>query len=350
MSDRVISIGVVGTGYWGPNLLRNLVETPGCEVTHVCDARAEALARVGKRFSQIRLTTRYQELLDDPNLDAVVIATPAATHAELATLALAAGKHVLVEKPLCADVKSGEALVALARERKLTLMVGHTFEYNSAIRKLKQVVTDEAFGEVVYAYSRRVNLGMLREDVNALWNLAPHDVSIFLYLFDEYPSFLSAHGLAYIRPGVEDVAFVHMEFPSGRAAHIHVSWLDPSKDRSLTVIGSKRMAVYDDLDPEARLKIYDCGFDKEPVPSGLDHANPMSYTFRARSGDILCPQIEWKEPLAVECRHFVQSIKEGTVPLTDGVNGLRVVQILEAANQSMRSQGQRVPVPGYVRT
>lgn len=343
--DRVLSVGIVGAGYWGPNLLRNLVETPGCQVAYVCDARAEALARVAKRFAQVRATTRYHDLLEDDGLDAIAIATPAATHAELATLALTAGKHVLVEKPLCADVAAGEKLVALAHARKLTLMVGHTFEYNMAIRKLRQVIGEKTFGKVVYAYSRRVNLGIVREDVNALWNLAPHDVSIILYLFDEYPSSLSAQGLAHIRPGVEDVAFMHLEFPSGRIAHIHVSWLDPSKARSLTIIGSRQMAVYDDLDPEARLRIYDRGFEIEPITSGLDHASPSSYTFRARAGDILCPHIDWKEPLAVECQHFVQTIREGGVPLTDGINGLRVVQVLEAASLSMLQRGQRVEVP-----
>lgn len=345
MKHTAVSIGLVGAGYWGPNLLRNFAETPGCQVTHVCDPRPEALARVAKRFPQVHMTTRYQDLLDDDGLDAIVIATPAATHAALATLALSAGKHVLVEKPLCADVKAGEELVELARTQNRILMVGHTFEYNVAVRKLKEIIAAEAFGDVVYAYSQRVNLGILREDVNALWNLAPHDVSILLYLFDEYPSFLSAQGLAHIRQGVEDVAFVHLEFPSGRTAHIHVSWLDPSKARSLTVIGSRQMAVYDDLDPEARLRIYDCGFEREQITSGVDHASPVSYTFRARTGDIVCPFIEWKEPLALECRHFVETITDGGVPMTDGINGLRVVQVLESANRSMRQQGQRVEVP-----
>lgn len=345
MKNSAVSVGLVGAGYWGPNLLRNFAETPGCQVTRVCDSRPEALGRVGKRFPQVHMTTRFEDLLEDQSLDAIIIATPAATHAAIATLALTAGKHVLVEKPLCADVKAGEALVDLAGAQGRVLMVGHTFEYNVAVRKLKEIISNEAFGDVVYAYSRRVNLGILREDVNALWNLAPHDVSILLYLFDEFPSFLSAQGHAHIRQGVEDVSFVHLEFPSGRTAHIHVSWLDPSKARSLTVIGAKQMAVYDDLDPEARLKIYDCGFQREQVNTGVDHSNPVSYTFRAHTGDIVCPYVEWKEPLALECRHFIQTIVGDGVPLTDGINGLRVVQVLESANLSMRQQGQRVEVP-----
>jgi predicted dehydrogenase len=344
VQESAVSVGVVGAGYWGPNLLRNLVETPGCDVRYVCDRRPETLAKIARRFSQVRSTTRYEDLLEDRSLDAVALATPAATHAALATMALEAGKHVLVEKPLSADAKSGEALIDLARRQRRVLMVGHTFEYNVAVRRLKAIIADRAFGDVVYAYSRRVNLGVLREDVNALWNLAPHDVSILLFLFDEYPSFVSAQGLSHIRPGVEDVAFVNLEFPSGRRAHIHVSWLDPSKERTMTVIGSRQMAIYDDLDPEARLKVYDCGFEREQV-FGIDPTNPVSYTFRARAGDIVCPYLEWKEPLALECRHFIETIRDGGVPLTDGLNGLRVVQVLESANLSMRQEGRRMEVP-----
>ena len=339
-----VSVGVVGAGYWGPNLIRNLAETAGCEVRYVCDAREAPLQRIAQRFPRVRTTARYADLVEDASLDAIVIATPVSSHAELATRALEAGKHVLIEKPLCADFASAQRLVALASAQRRILMVGHTFEYNPAVRKLKEVIKAPAFGDVVYAYSRRVNLGILRDDVNALWNLAPHDVSILLYLFDEYPSHLSAHGLAHIRPDVEDVAFVYLDFPSGRGAHIHVSWLDPSKARSVTVIGSRQMAVCDDLDPESKVKIYDRGFEVEPITSGIDHANPASYTFRARSGDIVCPHIEWKEPVAIECRHFIDTIRSGGVPLTDGLNGLRVVQVLQTASESMRQQGRRLEI------
>jgi predicted dehydrogenase len=342
---RNVSVGILGVGYWGPNLVRSFAEVPGCEVRYVCDSRQDALALVGRRLPTARLTTDFEELLRDPGLDAVVIATPVATHASLASRALAAGKHVLVEKPLAHDVELGEKLVALAEQQGLVLMVGHTFEYNMAVQKLREVIHDVAFGEIVYLYSRRVNLGILRQDVNALWNLAPHDVSIILYLFDEYPSHISAQGLAHIRQGVEDVAFMYLEFPSGRVAHTHVSWLDPSKVRTMTVIGSRRMVVYDDGDPEARIKIYDHGFEIEPVTSGIDHTDPSSYTFRTRAGNIVAPHIEWKEPLALECRHFVEVVRDGGIPLTDGRNGLRVVRILSAATESMRRNGERVELP-----
>jgi predicted dehydrogenase len=350
MGLRDITVGILGAGYWGPNLIRSFAETPGCEVRYVCDLRPELLAKISKRFHQVKVSTRFDDLLNDPEVDAIVIATPAATHAELAMRALRAGKHVLVEKPLAHEVEAGEKLVRFAETQKRILMVGHTFEYNPAVRKLHDIIRDPSFGDIVYLYSRRVNLGVLRQDVNALWNLAPHDVSIILYLFEEYPRAVIAHGLAHIRKGVEDVAFMYLEFPSGKIAHVHVSWLDPSKMRSMTVIGSRRMVIYDDVDPEARLKIYDRGFEIESVMSGIDHADPSSYAYRVRPGDIIAPYIDWKEPLMIECRHFVEVIRNGGVPLTDGHNGLRVVRILAAATASMRQNGRRIEIPSLVKT
>lgn len=345
MGRQNITVGIVGAGYWGPNLIRSFAEMPGCELRYVCDLRQDLLNKIAKRFHQVKTTTCVDDLLHDPEVNGIVIATPAATHADLAAKALNAGKHVLVEKPLAHEVAAGEKLVRLAEAQKRILMVGHTFEFNPAVRKLKDIIRDPTFGDVVYLYSRRVNMGVLRQDVNALWNLAPHDVSIILYLFEEYPRAVIAHGLAHIRKGVEDVAFMYLEFPSGKIAHVHVSWLDPSKVRTMTVIGSRRMVVYDDVDPETRLKIYDRGFEIDSTMSGIDHADPASYTYRIRSGDIIAPHIEWKEPLALECRHFVEAIREGGVPLTDGHNGLRVVRVLAAATASMHQNGRRIEVP-----
>lgn len=345
MGTKSVTIGILGAGYWGPNLIRSFAETPGCELRYVCDLRQDLLAKVAKRFHQVNTTTRFEDLLQDPEVDGIVIATPATTHADLAAKALQAGKHVLVEKPLAHEAAAAERLVALAEAQKRILMVGHTFEFNPAVRKLKDLIRDPTFGDIVYLYSRRVNLGVLRQDVNALWNLAPHDISIIHYLFEEYPSFVSAHGTAHIRKGIEDVAFLYLEFPSGKMAHVHVSWLDPSKVRTMTVIGSRRMVIYDDVDPETRLKIYDRGFEVESVPSGIDHADPASYTYKVRSGDIIAPHIEWKEPLALECRHFVETIRDGGTPLTDGLNGLRVVRVLSVATESMRRNGERIAVP-----
>lgn len=345
MRERTITVGIVGVGYWGPNLIRSFADTPGCEVRYICDLREETFAKIGTRFRQSKVTTRYGDLLEDPELDGIVIATPAATHAELATKALNAGKHVLVEKPLAHEVEAGRKLVQLAEIQQRILMAGHTFEYNPAVRKLRDVIHDPSFGDIVYLYSRRVNLGVLRQDVNALWNLAPHDISIILYLFEEYPHYVSARGLSHIRRGIEDVAFMYLEFPSGRIAHVHVSWLDPSKLRNMTIIGSRRMVIYDDIDPEARLKIYDRGFEVESVISGMDHGNFASYMYRVRPGDIIAPHIDWTEPLMIECRHFIESIREGRAPLTDGHNGLRVVRVLSAATASIRQHGRRIEIP-----
>lgn len=348
MGRQNITVGIVGAGYWGPNLIRGFAETPGCELRYVCDLRQDLLGKIAKRFHQVKTTTCFDDLLRDPEVDGVVVATPAATHADLAAKALNAGKHVLVEKPLAHEEEAAERLVRLAEAQKRILMVGHTFEFNPAVRKLKDIIRDPTFGDVVYLYSRRVNMGVLRHDVNALWNLAPHDVSIILYLFEEYPRAVIAHGLAHIRKGVEDVAFMYLEFPSGKIAHVHVSWLDPSKVRTMTVIGSRRMVVYDDVDPETRLKIYDRGFEVDSTMSGIDHSDPASYTYRVRSGDIIAPNIEWKEPLALECRHFVETIREGGIPLTDGHNGLRVVRVLAAATASMHQNGKRIEVRGSI--
>ena len=344
MGHRNVTVGIIGVGYWGPNLVRAFAETPGCELRYICDLRQDVLNKMAKRFHQVKITNRFDDLLNDPELDGVVIATPAATHADLASKVLNAGKHVLVEKPLAHEAEAAERLVKLAESQKRILMVGHTFEFNPAVRKLKDLIRDPTFGGVVYLYSRRVNMGVLRQDVNALWNLAPHDVSIILYLFEEFPHAVIAHGLAHIRKDVEDVAFMYLEFPSGKIAHVHVSWLDPSKVRNMTVIGSRRMVVYDDVDPEARLRIYDRGFEIDSTMSGIDHADPSSYTYRIRSGDMIAPHIEWKEPLALECRHFVETIRDSGVPLTDGHNGLRVVRVLAAATESMRKGGARIAI------
>ena len=329
----------MGLGYWGPNLLRTFAETPGARVVAACDARADALARWGARYPGMRCVSSYAELLSAQDVEAVALATPAAAHEEMAQAALRAGKHVLVEKPIATSSAGARALIETARAASRTLMVGHTFEYNPAVLRLRDVVKSAAFGRPVYAYTTRVNLGQIRDDVNAMWNLAPHDISILLFLFDELPGAVTATGKAFVRPEQEDVVFVYIEFPSGAVAHLHVSWLDPSKVRRVTVVGERQMAVYDDLDPEAKLRIYDKGIDQQVIP----HEGGLAdYTVKLRAGDIVCPQIPWKEPLLLECAHFVECVRNGQTPRTDGENGLRVTQVLEAAQQSLRSQGRRV--------
>jgi len=334
-----LGIAVVGLGYWGPNLLRSFSETPGARVVAACDSRPELLQRLCARYPTVRFVSRYEELLALPEVEAIALATPAAAHQTMAEAALRAGKHVLVEKPMATSSKGARALIEAARAASRVLMVGHTFEYNPAVLRLKDVVKSAAFGRPVYAYTTRVNLGQIRDDVNAMWNLAPHDISILLFLFDELPLAVTATGKAFVRPEQEDVVFVYLEFESGAVAHVHVSWLDPSKVRRVTVVGERQMAVYDDLDPEAKLRIYDKGVDQQVIP----HEGGLAdYSLRLRAGDIVCPQIPWTEPLLLECAHFVECVRDGKRPRTDGENGLRVTRVLEAAQESLRSQGRRV--------
>jgi predicted dehydrogenase len=274
----------------------------------------------------------------DPTIDAVVVATPAATHYDLVRQALLNGKSVLVEKPLTRTVAESEELVALAEGRNLTLMVGHTFLYNEAVNTLKRYIQDGELGQVYYLYAQRLNLGRLRQDVNAMWNFAPHDVSIALYLIDESPIAVRASGLCYIQPGIDDVVFMQLKFPSGIAAHIHISWLDPLKVRQMTVVGDKKMVVYDDVSADAKIQVYDRGVVKVPTAnSPRDFESFSAFQLLIRKGDVHIPAIKFTEPLYNECKHFVDCIRNGQSPLSDGHSGLMVVKVLAAAEKSLRN-------------
>ncbi len=325
MADTV-SIGVLGLGYWGPNLARNFAALPGAEVTWLCDGSEAALDRQRASHPSARFTASFDDLLSDDSLDAVVIAAPVPLHAELALAALDAGKHVFVEKPLGATLEEAERVAAAAAASDRIVMVGHLLEYHPAVEKLKGLVDDGELGEIRYVYSTRLNLGKLRTDENALWSLGPHDVSVALALIGEEPDELVAHGEAYMNSGVEDVVFGYMRFPSGVAAHLHLSWLDPHKQRRITVVGSKRMATFDDMSIEGKLTIYDKGFDESYESYG---------EYLARSGDITMPQISNEEPLRIECRHFVECIQSGATPRTDAASGLRTVRVLEGLQNSL---------------
>lgn len=339
----MVNVGVIGCGYWGPNLVRNFVELPEATLLVCCDPREERLRFIQQRYPALDVTTDHRELLARRDLDAVIIATPIATHFPLVKEALLADKHVLVEKPLVLEAAHGEELVRIARERSRVLMVGHTFEYNPAVNKLKDILDDGELGDVYYVYSHRVNLGQVRGDVNALWNLAPHDISILIYLLGAFPTKVACRGKCYLQAGIEDVAFLVMEFPNGEMAHIHVSWLDPSKLRKMTLVGSKKMVVYDDMDSEAKIRIYDKGVSQISGGAGTGEVYG-EFHVRLRAGDIFIPKIEMSEPLKNECLHFVSSIENGTQPRSDGESGLRVVKILEAAQQSLRNGGVEVSV------
>jgi predicted dehydrogenase len=334
MTDSPIRIGVVGLGYWGPNLARNFASLPGCELVWLCDGSPETRQEMTIRFPGVPVASSLEQLLTDPALDAVVLATPVPSHADLAVQVLHAGKHCFVEKPLAQTVADGERAVAATEASGRILMVGHLLEYHPGVQMLKQLVDCGELGDrIYYIYGNRLNLGKLRADENALWSLGAHDVSVLLYLAGEEPVELAAHGESYVRAGVEDVVFCFLRFPSGLAAHLHLSWLDPHKERRFTVVGSRRMATFDDMAHEAKLKIYDKGFDEDVHGYG---------EYITRSGEILAPRVANTEPLRIECAHFVDSIRTGEQPRSDGVSGLRVVRVLEQLQSSLEWSRERL--------
>ncbi len=325
-------VGVVGLGYWGPNLARNFAAIPGCEVAWLCDADESARAKVADAFPAARGTAEIGDLLGDEQLDAVVLATPVPTHAELAVAVASAGKHCFVEKPLATTAADAERAVAAAAQAGKTLMVGHLLEYHPAVTRLKELVDSDALGRLFYIYGNRLNLGKLRADENALWSLGAHDVSVVLHLIGEEPVECLAQGASYVRPSVQDVVFCFLRFPSGIVAHLHLSWLDPHKERRITVVGERRMATFDDMLIEGKLTIYDKGFDEDTRSWG---------EYIARSGDTFSPRVPNLEPLRLECEHFIESIRTGTPPRSDGHSGLRVVRVLERLQASLEQGGAR---------
>jgi predicted dehydrogenase len=321
-----VRVGVAGLGYWGPNLARNFDRLAGVELAWLCDEVEERVERHTAAFPDAATTSSLDDLLSDDSLDAVALATPVPTHAALARRVLEAGKHCFVEKPLARAVDEAEAVVAAARAADRVLMVGHLLEYHPGIERLKQLVDGGELGEIRYVYSNRLNLGVLRPDENALWSLGAHDVSVLLRLAGEEPYEVRAVGESYMQEGIEDVVFCYLRFPSGLAAHMHLSWLDPHKERRFTVVGSKKMATFDDMELERKLTVYDKGFDESYASYG---------EYIARSGDIFSPRVPNEEPLRIECRHFADCVREGVEPRSGAEAGLRVVRVLEALQQSL---------------
>ncbi len=330
MSDgpRPVTVGVVGLGYWGPNLARNFDAIAGCELRWLCDPSAERLEQAARSFPAARTTAELSVLLADDELDAVVLATPVPSHASLAIAVAQAGKHCFVEKPLATTAADAERAVKAAQSARRILMVGHLLEYHPAVDRLKQLIDGGELGALFYLYGNRLNLGVLREDENALWSLGAHDVSVVLRLIGEEPQECLAQGACYVREGVQDVVFCFLRFPSGIVAHLHLSWLDPHKERRLTVVGARRMATFDDMLIEGKLTIYDKGFDEDSRSWG---------EYIARSGDVFSPRIGNSEPLRIECEHFIECIRSGSVPRSDGNSGLRVVRVLEALQRSLEA-------------
>lgn len=336
----MINVAVIGCGYWGPNLIRNLAYHPEVRLYALCDLSKERLDRFRAVYPNVFFAQDYTKVLSNHEVDAVVVATEAGAHYQITKDSLLADKDVLVEKPLALKEEEGKELVELAKNKERILMVGHTFLYNSAVRELKKLITDGELGRIYYTYSRRVNLGRVKTDINAMWNLCPHDLSILLYLFGSFPHSISAQGECFLQKDIEDVVFVILRFPNGLLSQIHVSWLDPNKVRMMTIVGDKKMIVYDDVDNEAKLKIYDKGVaPQEPYDTFGE------FQFKLRGGDIHIPKIDLFEPLREECSHFIECVKTRKRPLSDGEHGLKVLKLLEYAQLSLNNGGREVEVP-----
>lgn len=333
----MIGIGVIGYGYWGPNLVRNVSEVPGARVVSVADLRPERLAVVRNRYTNIHTTRDVRELFDDPRIDAIIIATPVASHFTLAAQALQAGKHVLVEKPLTTSSSEAEYLIEEAERRGLTLMVDHTFVYTGAVRTIRELIDNDGIGDCYYYDSVRVNLGLFQHDVSVIWDLAVHDISIMDYVLQVEPCAISATGVSHVLGEPENIAYLTLFMPGSLIAHIHINWLAPVKVRRTLIGGSRKMIVYDDIEPSEKVKIYDKGISVNGSADKLHHLL-IDY----RSGDMLAPKLDTTEALLVEITHFVECIMTGQRPVTDGHAGLRVVRILEAATASMAQRGQPV--------
>jgi predicted dehydrogenase len=335
------TIGVIGCGYWGPNLLRNFSENEDARLSWMCDLDAKRLETLGRRYPSARTTPDYRQLLSDPELDAVVISTPVSTHYQFAREALAAGKHVLIEKPFTANIHEAEELIELAESSRLTLMVDHTFIYTGAVRKIKEVVASGELGDLLYFDSVRINLGLFQRDINVVWDLAPHDLAIMDFIIDREPLSVTATGSCHVERGIENIAYVMLRFTDEFIAHFHFNWLSPVKIRRTLIAGSRRMIVYDDIEPTEKIRIYDKGVmvtrSEETADKEAAYQTLVSY----RTGDVWVPKLDSTEALQYVCREFLSAITEKRSPLTDGHSGLRVVRLLQAAQQSI-SQGGRL--------
>ena len=340
----MIRMGVIGCGYWGPNLIRNFNNNPDVEVTAIADLDSNRLAHVGRLYPSAQPHTDYREIVKNPKIDAIVVATPVSTHYPIGVEVLGAGKHLFLEKPMATNPDECRQLNDLANSKQLQLMIGHTFLFTPAVRKIESLIRSGDLGEVYYVSITRVNLGIFQKDVNVVWDLAPHDVAMLNYLFKSKPEVVSATGRCYVQrdKGIEDVAFLTLEYPGQQVAHIHVSWLDPNKIRKCTFVGSRRMLVYDDVSPTEKIRVYDKGVEVQP-----HYDNFGEFQLTLRSGDIFVPHIDQTEPLKVEAQHFVDVIRGAAAPISNGMLGLDVVEVLEKACLSIKADGRPMEcVPG----
>lgn len=340
-------IGVIGCGYWGPNHIRNFsaLAGSGAQMIAAADPDPGRRRHISELYPALRLVEDGQALIDDPALDALIIATPARTHHPLARAALAAGKHVLVEKPFVTANDEADELLQLARQNERVLMVGHTFEYTAAVNRMREIIASGEIGDVQYIRSQRVNLGLFQKDINVLWDLAPHDVSILLYILDREPTHVAATGSSHVTRGVEDVVVLTLEFGESLMANVIVSWLDPRKVREMTIVGNRKMLVYDDLSSNEKIRIYDKGVEG---PAHYDSFGEFQYSYRY--GDIVTPMLRESEPLRVMCGHFLECIRDGKSPRSDGASGARITRILCAAERSLREGSGRIALDAPVGT
>jgi predicted dehydrogenase len=335
----MVNIAVIGCGYWGPNLIRNFNSLSDCRVKLVCDGNKDRLAHMKRIYPSLETTTKFDDVINDAEINAIVIATPVRFHFEMARKSLLAGKHTFIEKPMASSVDECEQLIEIAQKKQLKLMVGHTFIYSPPVRKIKEIVTAGDLGEIQYISARRLNLGLFQTDINVAWDLAPHDISIMLYILNEEPLTVNCQGKAHVNPEVEDVTNITINFPNGGLATIQSSWLDPNKIREMTFVGSKRMLVYNDLEPNEKIKIYD---KRVETPPHYDTFAEFQYAYHY--GDMYSPYLKQFEPLKVECQHFYDCIINGAKPLTCGKEGMKVVQILEATSKSLKKNGAAVEI------
>jgi len=338
--SEMINVGVVGCGYWGPNLIRNFVTYPGTNVVWACDLNEERLVKILSPYPNIRRTTDLSDILSDDTVHAVAIATPVNTHYPLAKASLESGKHVLVEKPLASNVSQGEKLIAIAEKNNVQLMCDHTYCYTGAVRKIKEIVDSGSLGDILYYDSVRINLGLFQQDVNVIWDLAPHDLSILDFLIDHKPILVSAHGVSHAGNHIENIAYISMSYQNSFISHFHVNWLSPVKIRTTIIGGSEKMLVWNDLDNAEKIKVYDSGIKVKKEEADIREKLLISY----RSGDVHAPRVDHTEALSLLVKEFADCIEEGRPPLTDGGAGLRVLRILDAAERSIKADGASVRI------
>ncbi|MFC1606362.1 Gfo/Idh/MocA family protein [Candidatus Latescibacterota bacterium] len=334
----MLSIGLIGSGYWGKNLVRSFNSIQSVNLKYVADTSESILKGIKNQYPEVIITQSYDTIYEDHDISAVVIGTPAPTHFEIARKALLANKHVFVEKPMVLDVSHAEELVSIADERNLKLMVGHLLLYHPCVTEMKRLIDDGDIGDLYYLYCQRLNLGKVRKDENALLSFAPHDISVCLYLMDSMPVSVSARGEGYLQGDIEDVVFLNMKFENGKMANVHVSWLDPHKIRRTTVVGSKKMIVFDDMEPREKIRIYDKGVERS------EEYGSYGDFLSLRDGNIIIPAVKMTEPLRIECEHFVKCVEEDLTPVSDGRNGMTVTKVLDAAQKSLKNDGNVVPI------